>query len=457
MLPSASSSTKRRRFVVLFVAVLLCAVMGLVVSTPLNLNNFKQQQQQAPAESSTASSATVHEDQGRSTIKNSDGVARSSPPSLLQPPPTDDGHPEFKDFVVLGETIRMPRERRWEHLLPKENVPEYRMPTNAPSMTCEGQGLRRRAANAPPLTRKIFYVNTYNNETTQLHMKLDEIYPVVDYIVLVEGKRTFQFQPKPIYFSFDDPQFAKYHKKIIHHVYDFPASSGGAWDIEHKARREGYVAVQHLIREGDLFLSADVDEIVRREALQLLHDCDLGEQQQKVGGVVEGGGPTTPLFPLAFSLTLFEYGFRWAGGPWRTPVVVRFNPADVSPVSGRPGLSSPVAVTIANAGWHLSWMFSVSGIQHKLNTFSHSEYNRPPYTDANYLKEMVCSGRMFWSKEQLTDVVVQVRPRVEGGGGGGGGGRGRRSRQEAYDVLHYVWRNEQELSWLLPEGRHVDC
>lgn len=327
--------------------------------------------------------------------------------------------------------VRLPRERRWEHLLPPENVPEYRRPWANFSASCAAHGLAERPLDAATVApaRRVFLINTYNNETDLLHMKLDEAYPVVDYIVLVEGARTFQYRPKPIHFSFErDTEFRRYHDKIIHHVYDFMPRGGSKrnrqqlkWLQEQRARLEGYRAIKHLVQPGDLIISADVDEIIRREALQLLRDCDLRSDS---------------VFPIAFYMTLHYFSFQWHAGHWKAPFAVPFdNSTGQAKMLGAFDRMAPRKTSrtkIRGSGWHCSWFLTTSQKIAKLKSFSHSELNRKPYTDAAYIEEKTCHDELFFQDRKITNVFEE------------------RLSMDSYDIVSYVWRNAARLGWMLP-------
>ena len=299
--------------------------------------------------------------------------------------------------------MRVPRERKWEDLLPAENVPEYRFPPVNFSSRCTAHGLRDRIAGEPRSTRKIFFVNTYNNEIDLLHMKLDEIYPVVDYIVLIEGQRTFQHSKKPIYFSFNDTQFEKYHDKLIHRTYDYlpseqkirQRSNKVKWAQEVRSRQEGFRAVRDLIKHDDIVISADVDEIVRREALQLLRDCSLDSDRD---------------FPMAFEMHGHYYSFQYRSEkPWRAPFAVSFGPTNRYAAFDRMQPRKTSRLNITNAGWHCSWFLTPQEMQLKLTSFSHSEYNAPPFNQASYIEWSICQGKTFWNGGRLLIRMNLVR------------------------------------------------
>ena len=128
-------------------------------------------------------------DSAISSIKTSSGVDR--PDDLRD-------HSFTKVFDVLGDPVTLPRSPPTvESLLPPENVPEYRrVPYN---VTCADLKLRRRNDTEP--IPKIFLFNIYNGEDDHLATKLDEVYPIVDYIVLMESPLTFRGNPKPVTFQ----------------------------------------------------------------------------------------------------------------------------------------------------------------------------------------------------------------------------------------------------------------
>jgi beta-1,4-mannosyl-glycoprotein beta-1,4-N-acetylglucosaminyltransferase len=288
---------------------------------------------------------------------------------------SSDNTPIEKAFLMNGNAVLLPLDNRWRNNLPPTSVPEYRLPSNL-SLSCATYN----GTEVVPteLRRKIFLFTVYNGEADWLEAKIDEAYPVVDYIVILESKFDFREKEKPIYFSMDDPRFRPFQSKLILHIYNLTKRTKkyGKWTMEHKARDEAYNAVKHLIQPGDWIIQTDTDEVIRREALQLLRDCDFGNK-------------TVVVFTLDFTY----FGFDLDVGVWLQVAALVYRRSIGKKLFKR---KPRAGIVISQAGWHCSWCFPVSGIIHKLETFSHSELDRKEVKDLNHIKKEICAGRNFF-------------------------------------------------------------
>ncbi len=141
---------------------------------------------------------------------------------------------------------------------------------------------------------------TFYNELDLLQVRLHELYDIVDRFVLVEASKTFQGNPKPLYFKENETAFARYADKIIHIVVDFPAYDLAAqlstrpkneiWARQYYQRDQ---IAQGLTRAlpDDLIIVSDVDEIISapklREAIatRRRHDLTIFEMPIHTGFV----------------------------------------------------------------------------------------------------------------------------------------------------------------------------
>ncbi len=63
---------------------------------------------------------------------------------------------------------------------------------------------------------KIYDCFTFFNELDLLEIRLEELYPYVDYFVLVEANKTFSGKEKRFYFEKNKEKFEKWLNKIIY-------------------------------------------------------------------------------------------------------------------------------------------------------------------------------------------------------------------------------------------------
>ena len=104
------------------------------------------------------------------------------------------------------------------------------------------------------------------NELDLLEIRLNELDAVVDKFVLVEATRTFQKEPKPLYYEENKERFKKFEHKIIHVVVDeYPGFFAKfriptAWDYDNHQKNQVKKALKDCKPDDDIIIS-DLDEI----------------------------------------------------------------------------------------------------------------------------------------------------------------------------------------------------
>ena len=141
-------------------------------------------------------------------------------------------------------------------------------------------------------------IHFFNDEFDLLEIRLHELYPVVDAFILVEADFTFQNKPKPLrfkaYIASHPARFQRFSDKIVHVTLRKPAdiarhvlATGDPWALEVFCRdavaKIGIESARDFLRNrtskyesgipltspDDLLMITDVDEIPRREIVQV--------------------------------------------------------------------------------------------------------------------------------------------------------------------------------------------
>ena len=117
----------------------------------------------------------------------------------------------------------------------------------------------------------LFDCFSFFNELDLLEVRLHELDALVDYFVLVEARRTFQGEPKPLYFADNADRFRRYSGKLIHAVVvNFPRTTPMDW-IRNPSMPIGRESTTGAIRSpgvarkasgSDLIIVSDVDEML---------------------------------------------------------------------------------------------------------------------------------------------------------------------------------------------------
>lgn len=139
-----------------------------------------------------------------------------------------------------------------------------------------------RTLHARPVPSRIYYGIMMNREVDMLEVVLQEIYPVVDKIILVESTVSHSLKPKESFIktlfasnSSYGTRFTQYSPKIVHQQYSPRRKYVSGWDIE-KRQRQVFIgaAMSNGILEGDVAVAnMDLDELISYKMLLKLRYC----------------------------------------------------------------------------------------------------------------------------------------------------------------------------------------
>ena len=147
--------------------------------------------------------------------------------------------------------------------------------------------------------RRIYYAFPFGGEIEILSVVLAEVYPEVDVIIILEATVTWRGDPKPLlYPSFNTTaEGARYWDKVRYIPYSFEdpimkdrlsrcmtevvAGPRGSGPVACRWLRQ-WGARDHMVRAGardiaanDVFLIADLDELIAREFLRATRHCEV--------------------------------------------------------------------------------------------------------------------------------------------------------------------------------------
>ena len=200
------------------------------------------------------------------------------------------------------------------------------------------------------------------NELDLLEIRINELADVVDLFVLTEATLTHRGNKKPLYFEDNKDRFSDFN--INHVVVD---NYGGVsfenpWVMEVYQRHCGLKVIREMgLSPDDVVLTSDLDEIWSAYAVK--------EKAYTTGW--KYAGAAMPLFYYYFNCLHTNQAWfpcRWAKG----------DRLDIEPLRG-----GEVDISFKNTGWHFSYM---GDIQEKLRCFSHSEFDKPPYNNLEYIE-----------------------------------------------------------------------
>jgi beta-1,4-mannosyl-glycoprotein beta-1,4-N-acetylglucosaminyltransferase len=219
----------------------------------------------------------------------------------------------------------------------------------------------------------------YNGEARMLAFRLEELYSVVDYFVIVESLYTFKGTPKELKFNIQDYQ--KFRDKIIFIPCDIPPVMD-AWQNETNQRRHLKTGLTNLsLKSTDLLLLSDVDEIPDTRELQ----------NYKLNGLIRAA---------VFNQNFYYYNYncrnvkKWPGSVLLNLEVFKNEFCSDFELVRKSRHDLPkIGNDYNSGGWHFSYFGDIDYIVNKIQEFSHQEYNDSKYTNRDSIIKLMLAGK----------------------------------------------------------------
>lgn len=227
----------------------------------------------------------------------------------------------------------------------------------------------------------------FNAEFDLLEARLDYYRDIVDYFVIVEGNRSFSGIDKELSFPKSIERYVKHLHKIIYRPFDIncfntrfdhvvEGQESQAWYAE-RAQRNYITTALSLFNGNDMLLLGDVDEFPDKRALKAAMELISNGTEHAVG----------------FVQKMFYYNLnQYMNSLWQGTILCRM---DVAQNTGTQWIRDRrcYVTPLHNGGWHLSCWMTAEEIKKKLESFSHQEYNKYPYTDIEFIKNQMAQGK----------------------------------------------------------------
>jgi beta-1,4-mannosyl-glycoprotein beta-1,4-N-acetylglucosaminyltransferase len=208
-------------------------------------------------------------------------------------------------------------------------------------------------------------------ENDLLRRRLEALWDEVDYFLVVEANKTFTNIPKG--FNFDPLYLNGYMQKVIYRTININGSSPWLNESVHRNAIGGFLELFPL---DTTVLISDVDEIPKN--IHLLGDHELtGFRQDLYYYNMEN--PTGEKWCGTVALknaTLQKYSSQWARE--------KRNCADHY---------------IEDGGVHLSYFGGPERIRRKLESFAHTEFNRPEFKNIDHIQKCIYTGEDLFGRE----------------------------------------------------------
>lgn len=242
----------------------------------------------------------------------------------------------------------------------------------------------------------------YNGEPIVL-TRLEILNETVDHFYITEAAVTFAGVRKPFLFKdLHADMFKPYEDKITWSIYEPPADwegkPGMAWIREGAIRNHVLKTIRNDVEEGVLpprrddivLVNTDADEI---PAPQVLDELRPGKKWH--AKLLD--------HPLHLEMTFFYFNYNWKYGTWFSGNVVSGRHAlagEDDKLTKVRKMDGKRQIRIPNAGYHLSYGFSVDDIVRKIESFSHQEFNTPRYKSREHIMRSIENEEeLFYRRE----------------------------------------------------------
>lgn len=215
---------------------------------------------------------------------------------------------------------------------------------------------------------RIYDCFPFFNELDLLDIRFNELYDVVDYFVIIEGERTHQNNPKPLYYLENKERYAQFEDKIIHLVIDESNFKNNPTHNEYIS----FEVIRHIAEQAnddDILFIGCADEIIKADIIKSLAE--------------------TYKSPIIVNLHNFCYYLNtqfeenspvWWAGPLISVKDLKDVHQQIKPYmniikNSNMLNSSHVLDTPLPHGWHFTFMGSTNDIKSKINSYIHTEWN----------------------------------------------------------------------------------
>ena len=302
---------------------------------------------------------------------------------------------------------------------PFNEIPHYYHENVSMDKLCHLHGWRLRET-----PRRIFDAVLFSNELDMLSIRWNELFPYVTKFVILESNSTFTGLPKPLNFGNNKDMFQFAESKYLYGMVGGRDLRGLNPFFEESFQR---VALDRLlgssgIKNGDLLIMSDVDEIPSAHTINLLRSCD--------------GIP--PIMHLQLRDYLYSFEYFQGYGSWRSSVHI------YEKGKTRYGHYRQSDELFVDAGWHCSFCFRhINDFIFKMKAYSHSDRVRfARYLNATRIQDVICRGAdlfdMLPEEHSFQQIIAKLGP-----------------IPRSFSAVHlpsYLIQNAEKFKYLLPGG-----
>ena len=226
---------------------------------------------------------------------------------------------------------------------------------------------------------KIIDSFTFYNELVMLEYRLNLLYDIVDYFIIVESTHTFMGNEKKLFFQENKQNFEKFLDKIIHIVVDdFPhknpninIKNNEQWVNENYQRKQIKRGIEEInMNMEDVIIVSDLDEIPNPLLLKKIKDKEI------MIGIAR----------LEMDFYYYNLYSRFEN-KWDKPIMFTYFKQQKYNFDYNFPRNDIEAGSIKQGGWHLSYFGDSNFIKNKITEFAHQEYNNKNFNDIEKIEK----------------------------------------------------------------------
>lgn len=255
----------------------------------------------------------------------------------------------------------------------------------------------------------VFDCFTFFNETDLLEFRLRLLSDVVDKFVICESNYTHSGKLKPYNYQDNMSRYSKWEDKIIYlpieqSIEDLNfdkvntyTPTNGAWVLENQQRLALLYAAE-MMSDEDLVLVGDLDEIPDPKAITAL----------KQSGIIINGINNAVSFPMLFHYYYMNCQMEGYDRIWNGTVACFADYfKEVGPQHLRDNRNHFTKLPV-NAGYHFSYLGGPDKVKTKIESFAHTEFNRPDITSESNIKNALNKGQDVFRRPGISYTVSPV-------------------------------------------------
>lgn len=240
---------------------------------------------------------------------------------------------------------------------------------------------------------------TYNNEEEMLNFRLHELNHVVDKFVLLESPYYHQGGLKQNTFEKHKEKFIQFKNKIVH-IVDTAKPHPNPWINEKNLRNVATTGLKYIKPSSTDYVGiSDIDEIPDPLALEKLKEIK-------------------PKILLGFMHNFYYYNIncrkrnKWFGSVFGDLDSIYyhfnndFNELRYALKRGDSNLKVAGLRTFSAGGWHFSYFGTLDKIIEKLESFTHSEYNKSEYKNKDNIIKAIREGKDLFNRGGNEDLNI---------------------------------------------------